>query len=219
MGVTSSTLRLSNLAIATGTYVFNTFLDAGAVYNSRVMLGIESEVYDTVSDFDSAAGLFDDREGLFDGADRASTLVEAYIKTTSSDPTGSTSPSDGIWSDWKKFVVGDFTARAYWVKIEVYNLVLTNNISISALSLTVDVPDREEKTNDQVLASGGTTITYAKPFFSKPSFGLTIQSTVSGDTPKYTHVTSGGKWTGVTVQILNGGSGVGRTVDFVVKGY
>lgn len=208
--------------VSTASYVFSTYLDLGAVYNSRVMLDVESSVYDTASTFDAASGLFDARPGLFDGADIAGTKLEAYIKTTSSDPASAsdpTDPDDPVWSSWRKFTVADFTARAFWAKIVITNSVDSNNIAISELALQVDVPDREEKFTSQSLASGGTTINYGKAFYSQPFFGITIQSTASGDTPSYTHVTSGGKWTGVTVQILNEGSGVARTVDLIVKGY
>jgi hypothetical protein len=202
--------------------VFDTYLDTGDVYNSRVYITVNSEVYDAASNFDNADGLFDDREGLFDGADRAETRLECYLKTTRDDPATAvdpTDPDDPIWSEWRKFVVGDFNARAYWAKVVVTNIKASNNIAISELALNVDAPDREEKFEDEALASGGTTLNYAKAFFSKPAFGITIQSTVSGDTPKYTHVMSGGKYTGVTVQILNGGSGVARTIDLVAKAF
>lgn len=224
MAVNGSNLELDDSGgpVSSGEYVFNTYLDTGAVYKSRVMLDVESSVFDTASTFDEAAGLFDNRDGLFDGADQAGTKLEAYIKTTNSDPataTDPTDPDDPIWNSWRKFVVSDFTARAYWCKVVITNQVESNNIAISELVLNVDVPDREEKFNDEALLSGGSTVTYSKPFYSKPSFGLTIQSTASGDTPNYTHVTSSGKYTGVTVQILNGGSGVARTVDLLVKGF
>lgn len=221
MVVSSGELILDGSAGAiemSGEYVFSTYLDLGAVYTSRASIDVAAEVFDTVSNFDDADGLFDDREGLFDGGDLANTKLEFYIKTTSSDPSGTT-PTDGIWSDWRKFVVGDFTARAFWAKVVVTNEKASNNVAISELTLNVDVPDRQETFNDQSIASGGTTITYAKPFYARPAVGVTVQSATSGDTVKITHVTSGGKWTGVTVQILNGGSGAGRTCDVIARGY
>jgi Putative phage tail protein len=220
MVVSSGELILDGTAGAIemdGEYVFSTYLDLGAVYTARAYVSVTADVFDTISLFDSADGLFDDREGLFDGADLADVKLEFFIKTTSSNPSGSV-PTDGMWNDWRKFVVGDFTARAYWLKLVVTNAKASNNIGISALALNVDVPNREEIFNDQALSSGGTTITYAKPFYARPTIGVTIQSASSGDTRKITHVTSGGKWTGVTVQILNGG-GVARTVDVEARGY
>jgi len=205
-----------------GEYIFDTYLDTGAIYKARAYLSIDAEVFDASENFDSATGDFDSREGLFSGADRANTVVTAWIKTTTADPstaTDPTNPDDPIWSEWRKFVVGDFNARAYWCKITIENPTHSNNILISELALNVDVPDREEHFEDAVLSAGGTSLTYDKPFFGKPQFGITIQGTVSGDTPKYTHITSGGKYTGVTVQILNGGSGVSRSVDVVAKAY
>src|SRR5205823_1029337 len=144
-------------------------------------------------------GNFDDREGMFSGSDRASTLLTAWIKTTTSDPASAadpTDPDDPIWSEWRKFVVGDFNARAYWCKVTIDNPIHSNNINISELSLNVDVPDREEIFEDASILAGGTDITFAKPFFGRPHYGANIQGVVSGDTPKYTHIQTGDLYTG-----------------------
>jgi hypothetical protein len=201
-----------------GEYIFAAPLDLGAVYTARAYITQTSEVFDTTSVFDDADGLFDDREGLFDGADTSAVKLEFFVKTTPSDPAGSV-PTDGLWNDWRKFVVGDFTARAYWIKAVITNMKASNNIAIDDLGLNVEVPIREEHFDDEAINSAGTLITYATPFWSRPAVGTTVQGASSGDTVSLTHSLSGSMYTGVTVQILNSGSGVGRTVDIVARGH
>jgi hypothetical protein len=201
-----------------GDYIFAAPLDLGAVYTARVYITQSSEVFDTTSLFDDADGLFDDRDGLFDGADISAVRLEFFIKTTNDDPTG-TVPADSIWSEWKKFVVGDFNARAYWLKAVITNYKASYNIAIDELGLNIELPSREESFDDASISSTGTLITYNKPFYTRPAIGHSIQSAVSGDTINLAHSTSGGKYVGVTVQILNSGTGVDRIVDVIVRGY
>jgi hypothetical protein len=187
------------------------YWDLGDIYTARVSIDIDALIYDASELFDSADGNFDDRTGLFDGDDVNGMAVEFFIRTTDDDPSGTPT-----WSDWRKFLVGDYTARAFQFKMEIANEEISNNIEISSLSVSIDAPDRTEAFLSQAIASGGTTITYDKPFYGQPSFTYTLNGE---GTPTWTHVTSGGKYTGVTVQVLNSGSGVGRTMNVYATGY
>lgn len=238
MAVVSSKLRLDNLGYfddatgnfdsgsgdfddagsggfeLTGTYLFDNEVDLGDVYTSRVTANIDSTTYDTTTTFDETAGDFDDRSGMFDGEDLAGMTVDLFIRTTSDDPAGVP-----VWSNWRKFVIGDYTARAFEFKLEVTSTNSSYNVDIAELSVTVDVPERDdEKFLAEAIGTGGNTLTYNKPFFTKPFVGVTLSST-SGDTVKIAHITSGGMYTAATVQILNAGAGVARTCDIYVKGY
>ncbi len=202
-----------------GTYEFDNgsglnYTDLGYAQNVRCTADLTALVYDALSLFDSASGNFDDREGTFDGGDISDVTTKFYIATTTDDPSGSPT-----WSAWQEFVVGDFYCRAFKNKIEVTSGKSSNNIDITGLDVHADVPDRDELFDDESLSSGGTTLTYATPFWSKPKFGITIQGASAGDTALYTHVMSGGRYTGVTVQIIDGGGGVARTVDLIARGY
>jgi hypothetical protein len=196
-----------------GSYQFDAPIDLGDVYTSRVTMDIEAYAYDSSTTFDGTSGFFDEREGLFDGEDLAQVELIPFIRTTNDDPSGSPT-----WSDWRRFMVGDYTARGYDFKIDVESQIATNNMKISTLAATVDMPDRVEEHLSESIASGGSTITYDKAYFAKPDVAVTVQSSASGDTVTIAHVTTGGKYTGATIQILNG-SGVARTCDVIVRGY
>lgn len=204
--------------VSSGEYIRSTFIDLQYVYTFNLAINAIASVFDATSYFDQADGLFDDREGLFNGVDRSQTFLETWVKTTNSNPTGSTSPNDAIWSDWQKFFAADFTARAIWTKIVVQNDKLSNSLTFRNINPSLKFPYREQRFISQSLAAGGTTMTYSLPFRDKPTVSVMIQSPQSGDTPKITHTVSG-LYTAVTVQILNGGSGVSRTVDVIARGY
>lgn len=206
--------------VSSGTYRFiysgNDYYDLGAVYTCRVVVDADALVYDTASLWDSlgGGGNIDDWTSLIDGGELSGTDLQFYIRSTNDNPSGSPT-----WGDWRLFTVGDYTGRAHQIEARVNNYVVSNNIKISELTATIDVPDRLETFLSQALASGGSTITYANPFFAKPEVGVVIQSPTSGDTLNISHTLSGGKYTATTIQVLNGGSGVARTVDVFVRGY
>ncbi len=52
---------------SSGTYEFDTFVDLGAKYTVNLLKNISATRKDYVDVFDSATGLFEDRDGLFDG--------------------------------------------------------------------------------------------------------------------------------------------------------
>ena len=59
--------------------------------------------------FDDAAGLFDAREGFFDGdtSSFGDTNATLFIATTDDDPSGSPT-----FTDFRDFVVGEYSAHA-----------------------------------------------------------------------------------------------------------
>lgn len=200
----------SDIFQKSGEYVFSP-VDLGSVYKSRVTIDINSLVENVTEVLDNAEGLLDDRLGLWDGDDITQISVEPYIRTTDDNPSGSPT-----WSDWNKFVVGDYTARGLQAKIVVTSQNATFNINIDFLSINIDVPDREEKANDIAVGTGGLTVTYSKPFFVAPALGVAIQNGATGD---YATITSK-TLSGFTINCYNAaGVGSAKTIDWIAKGY
>lgn len=213
----------NNSGIATsGEYLFYDsstsleYVDFGAVYTLKVIVTINSTLYDAAQLWDSLyPGInIDSWPGYIDGTEISGITTDIYIATTDDNPAGAPT-----WSAWKKFTIGDYSARAIKIKATFTNTTTSNNIKIYSLSAVIDMPERTEKFLDQSIAAGGSVITWAKPFFVKPEVATMIQGVVSGDTPNITHTLSGTKYVSATVQILNGGAGAGRTVDIYGYGY
>ena len=198
----------------TGSYETDNEIDLGAVYRVKVDLTVTFTVENAGALWDTVASNWDDVEGLFDGNDLGGITVKTYIRTTPDDPNGG-SPT---WTDWIEWVTGEISARGIDYKLTVASDDSTLNLNITQFSCVVDAPERNEVFSNQAIASGGTTLTYAKAFYTIPAINATWNQT-DGDTVKYTHVTSGGKYTGVTVNFYNAGA-VGRTIDrLVARGY
>lgn len=209
---------------SSGEYLFydadnaSDYYDLGDVYTTRLVVRGDAIADTTVNQWDELyPGInIDSWPGLIDGEDITGTTVSYQIRTTSDDPSGTPT-----WSDWEPFVIGDYTARGIQVKAVVANDFSTQNIFFRSLSLEIDLPDREEQFLDEAIAAAGTTLTYDKPFYSKPEVGVSIQSAQYTDTVDITHVTSGSLYTGVTIKIVTAGGGTGsdRTCDVYVKGF
>ena len=100
--------------------------------------------------------------------------------------------------------------------------MLTNNAdstpAISALSATIDMPDRTVAVADtaSTTASGGKAITFSPAFKELQGLGISASNLATGDFYEITSKSA----TGFTIKFKNSsGSVVDRTFDFVAKGY
>ena len=195
-----------------GTYYFDTPLDTGAVYTSRVTLDMDVLSYSVENFVDGWTSIdaLGDIDGIFPG-DTATVAV--YISTTQDDPAS----AGATWSDWRKFVVGDYTARGFkfYVYIERGDSP-AQQVAIKSLSVTVDVPDRVEGKNNVAVSAAPMAVTFDRPFFATPAIAVTAENMATGD---YVVIT-GKSRTGFTVEFKNSaGTSVARTMDWIAKGY
>lgn len=196
-----------------GTYIFANSVDLGAVYTSRVTSNITVGRVDYVNLFDDKTGNFDDQTGLFDGDPNTygDTNVQFYISTTEDDPSGSPT-----WSDYRLFHVGDYKARGLRFKIVLTSSSGESSPSVSALSVSIDMPDRVASGDDLVSGAGAYSVTFSPAFKESPALGIAAQNLVQGDFYEITSKSA----TGFTITFKNsGGTAVSRTFDYVAKGY
>jgi hypothetical protein len=196
-----------------GTYAFATTLDLGAVYYpNRVSFALQVTTIDYASLFDDAPGNFDSRQGLFDGAIVGEVGVVTQVRTTDDDPAGAPT-----WSAWRAADVGDFKARGMQFRVVLKSDNVQATPGVSALSVTVDMPDRVERGEDVAVPAGGLAVTFPTGGFKAvPALGVTVQDGAVGDRIAITAKTK----TGFTVRVFDsGGTGVARTVDWLARGY
>lgn len=193
-----------------GTYLFANSVDLGAVYPSRLSAYIEARGF-AMSDFiDARVALIDTWED-FDGASIETVTGLLYMRTTNDNPAGSPT-----WSEWKPFFVGEYTARAYQFKLELTSNNYDHNIGISALSVTVDMPDRVESKTGLVSGAASYSVTFTEAFKATPTIGVTANNMASGDY----YTISGQSPTGFDIIFKNAaGTAVSRTFDVLAKGY
>tara|TARA_Y100000004_G_scaffold24635_1_gene24809 strand:+ start:1887 stop:4829 length:2943 start_codon:yes stop_codon:yes gene_type:complete len=199
---------------SSGTYDFDTHIDVGGVYTSRVTANVTMSRVDYGVQFDDATGNFDDREGLFDGDanEFGDTNCELQIATTEDDPA-SGSPT---YTAFRKFFVGDYKARGFKFRALLTTTDSEATPSVSALSVTVDMPDRVVAENDIASGAGAKAITFSPAFKSLQGVGISAQNLASGDFYAITNKSA----TGFTITFFNSSSSaVNRTFDYVAKGF
>jgi hypothetical protein len=200
--------------LSSGTYDFDTYIDAGGVYSSRITATVNMERLDYVNLFDDAQGLFDAREGLFDGANDTfgDVNVQLQIAKTNGDPVS------GTYSNFQKFNVGDYTGRAFKFRAVLLSEDVEATPKVTGLSVQVDMPERVYSEKD--VASGtdtnGKAITFSPAFKEISGVGISASNLASGD---YYAITSKSA-TGFTIEFFNSSNAtIDRTFDYVVRGY
>lgn len=128
---------------------------------------------------------------------------------------------DAVWGAWQNYAPVQYNARHFDGRILLASSDAQVYPLLSGYSFGVDVPDRSESFTNVALAGGGTTLTYSKPFnggpgaAATPNVQVTIRNAQAGDDV----VRSAESLTGLTLQIMNGGSGVARNADIQALGY
>tara|TARA_R100000654_G_scaffold16710_4_gene35036 strand:+ start:329 stop:1030 length:702 start_codon:yes stop_codon:yes gene_type:complete len=199
---------------STGTYEFDNAVDLGAVFTSHVTANITVERVEYLTLFDSAQGNFDDRIGTFDGDVQAfdDTNVELQVATTEDDPN-SGSPT---YTAFRKFFVGDYKARGFKFKAILTSSDAEASPKVTALSVSIDMPDRTLAESDIASGTGTKAITFSPAFKQLQGLGIAAQNLQSGDF----YVITSKSATGFTIQFFNSSSaGVDRTFDYVAQGF
>lgn len=199
--------------VTSGTYEFDSYVDLAAKYTSRLTADLKVLRLDFVNFFDDALGNFDARLGDFDGDPSAfdDINVQLFVATTDDDPAGTPT-----WSDWKEFVVGDYTARAYKFKADLTSDDVTSSPAVEELSVTIDMPDSVRADEDIASGTGAKVVTFSPAFNSLQGVAIAAGNMATGD---YYAISSKSR-TGFTVNFYNAlGVGVDRTFDYVAKGY
>ena len=206
-GFFESGLTASDL-FASGTYEFSNVIDLGATYKSRVTASIVQSSDNIDNLFDDVAGLFDDTPSNFDGDTPANCNAHLEIATSLDNVT---------YTAFRTFVVGDYNARYLKFRLNLASFDLSSTPVISALSVTVDMPDRIFSGNDIVSGTGTHSITFTSPFFSSSyAVGITAQGLATGDYYLLTNKTT----SGFDIAFKNSSdTGVSKTFDYLAKGY
>ncbi|KAI3591663.1 hypothetical protein D9X30_3488 [Cupriavidus sp. U2] len=161
--------------VSSGAYQFAGALDLGSVEKSRLTATIDAVSFDIGDTIDDRFELIDSWQSI-DGTLISDTAVTLFVRTTNDDPAGAPT-----WTEWQRFSVGDYEARAFQWKVTLESGSPTHNIVVTGLSVSVDMPDRRESGRDIVSTAGAMQITYGKPFRVSPNLGITAQNMAQGD--------------------------------------
>ena len=199
---------VSKTIVESGYFQPSNTIDLTEVYTSRISASITSQTIDLVSsDLWEIDDLYAVPDLYFDI--RSGAEVWLAVSITNDDPSGNPS-----WSDWKRFVIGDYTARAFRFRIYGSGTLPFTTPVISEVTITIDMPDRIVSFSGNV-EIGGSNITFDAPFAIVPKIGIAIQDGSEGDTYTIENLDE----SGFDIYIYNGGIGVARSITGVAQGY
>ena len=197
----------SGTVVSTANYAFATVADLGSKFTSRVTPSMTQTVDDRVNLFDSASGDWDDKAGNFDGnaaSGSSSILSFAY------------SDDNVTYTDFQQLLAGsDVSARYIKFKLDMTS---DGDVSpvITALSVSIDMPDIIQSERNKSIGSGGTTITFPSAFYAIPDVGVTIHSSATGDYFVLSSITV----SAFTINIYNSSAaGKTGTIDYMARKY
>lgn len=211
-----NTYRIEGDVKSEGYYYFTDQAhDLGAVYTSRIITKYAVQSFSPTALFDFKAGLFDDASGLFDGESISDTNVAFEISTTEDLPSN----PYATWGPWTAFFVGDYLARGVRFRMKLTTGSSTNNIKITDLSVTVDMPDTIKSASnvqsDSGTNNGTSVVTYATAFTTAPTVGVTM----FGQSGDY-YTISATSASGFTINFLNSSNtAIQKTFNWISTGY
>ncbi len=130
---------------------------------------------------------------------------------------------DGVtWGAWQAWIPGAYTAMGFDARVVLATTDPTVAAVLTDFAVAVDVPDLVQSATNVAVPAAGLTVTFAQPFVGGPAgegqpplLQVSIIGAESGDTV----VISWRSTTGFAVQVVNGGVGVARTVDYTAQGF
>lgn len=193
-----------------GTYAFGE-TDLSEVYTSRVTPSISATALNIQNTMATWATLAEvaDLSGAASVADDLGVVLEyAYSIVDSATPS---------YGDWRRLnAVTDVTFRHIKFRLRLTTIARTITPVVTALSVSIDMPDRIWRDEDRSSGTGGDAVTFSPSFAATPSITIAAQDMGTGD---YYAITSRSR-EGCTVEFFNSGAtSVDRTYDIQAIGY
>lgn len=126
-----------------------------------------------------------------------------------------TAGDDELWSEWRAFRPGFYTARKYDLRITLATSSPDVTAVLDKFVVSVDMPDRFERGTAIAVPIAGSDIAYPKNFQIVPNLQVTIVGAQPGDDLVVTAQTR----VGFHVEVVNGGGGAAREINYLAQGY
>src|SRR5210317_1105178 len=193
---------------ANGNYEFANVIDIDAKHTARITASL-TQTSDNPDDlFDNRTGSFDSAPSNFDGDTPAN--CDAHLEIATSD-------DNVTYTAFQNFVIGNYTARYFKFRVFLTSRDLASTPVVSAVTVTIDMPDRIFSGNDITSGAGTYTVTFTNPFKSvNYAVGITGENMATGDYFTVANKTING----FDVSFFNSSdTAVSRTFDYIAKGF
>ncbi len=194
--------------LASGNYQFADVIDIGAKHTVRVTASLTQSARNLDDLFDNRSGNFDSGKSNFDGDTPAN--CDAHLEIATSD-------DNSTYTSFQSFVIGNYTARYFKFRIVLTSTDLASTAVVSAVTVTVDMPDRIFSGNDISSGTSTKTVSFTTPFKTTAyAVGITGENMATGDFFTVSNKTVN------SFDVLfknSSGTNVSRTFDFIAKGF
>lgn len=191
-------------------YIMDQPLDLGALLTVRLYLECDGSVYE-VDTIDERITPIDDWP-MFDGVEPGGTSLQYQVSQTEDDPDS----SEVEWSDWTQFLVGEFRARAFRLRVSLITDSTAAAGTVSNLKLIADVPNRNEAARNIDAPAAGLSVKYQVPFLAPAVIGITLHGANTGDYWDF----SASDEQGFTIQFFDSnGQGIAANFDYLATSY
>jgi len=191
-----------------GTYELSDVVDLEAIFQCRAtgslaVLGMDINADDLygLTDLYALTNLYSDVSGLFSAG------IE--IRTTNDDPAGSPT-----WTAYKPFLVGDYTARAFQIRLKLTGTPPNITPVVTSVTVNFDMPDRVIGFSAAVGTSGAS-ISFSPAFYAIPKVGIAVTDGQEGDAYTMANLSE----TGFDIAFTNDGTAVARNITGIAKAY
>lgn len=208
-----------------GFYYYNDLLDMGEIYTVRIQSLLKASGF-TTSDLmtnwptlSSVAALYTPTSAQWDVEAQyrgRNTLNVMSDWTTLSSIAALSQGNEDAWTPWRKFIIGDVTARVVQFRLRLVSNALNISPRVLDGEIRADMPDRVESYVDLFAPTSGLEVIYSPAFKSNPSIAISLESGQSGDRWEYVYKDA----TGFKVVFYdNLNNAVARQFDAQVRGY
>ncbi len=183
--------------------------DLTEVYTSRLTVDVVTSALASLSVMAGWVTLsaIEDIVGNATGDDVEVELQVNYSIVDSSTP---------VYQGWRRFVVGDYTARHFKFRAVLRSRSITSTPTLSALTTVIDMPDRVDYGNDIVSGAGTYSVVFSPSFKEIRSITIAAQNMATGDF----YVISNKTRLGFDVIFRNSaGTAISRSFDYQAIGY
>lgn len=160
-----------------GVYTFYHSLDAGGAFSVRLSADVLAfPFYENADTVDERDGAVDTWLSWDDAGTDLYGEIQLEIRMTLDDPLSPTA----IWSDWARFVTGEYFGRA-WNFRAILTAPLGQNIGVETLSITGDFINKFDAGQDVVYNANQMRIYFRVKFYTIPAIVVTVQNALSTD--------------------------------------
>lgn len=190
-------------------YVMAEPLDMGAIITARVTLESDHSLY-IVDSIDERTDPIDSWP-MFDGVTPDNVTLKFEMSQTLDDPQA----ASAVWSEWTPFLMGDFRARGFRLRVILTGNMLGSAATITALRLIADVPDRIERNRQLLAPADGLRVQYSTPFLAPAAIGITAHNLAANGR----FVLSNEDNRGFDIQFYNGDSPISAEFTYTAISY